>query len=150
MGSVASWLVESFHIRDRTLVPCIDRSILIQWATRRVLKYIFKQNFEQWKLLADLELAGWGLWRKNKQMLESPNKRKERMWLRREISTCTVWEMVGFSYLFYFLFSRQPEDIVELFTGIKKKKKKNLPLFIPNTYSMFWLQDFGTNPLTIS
>ena len=37
--------------------------------------------------------------------------------------------MVGFSYLFYFLFSRQPEDIVELFTGIKKKKKQKTSLF---------------------
>ena len=47
------------------------------------------------------------------------------MWHRRENTTCTVWKTLGFSYLFYFLFSRQPEDIVELFTGIKKKKRKN-------------------------
>ena len=57
------------------------------------------------------------------------------MWHRRENTTGTMWKMLGFSYLFYFVFSRQPEDIVELFTGIKKKKTHThthtLPLSIP-------------------
>ena len=44
--------------------------------------------------------------------------------------------MLGFSYLFYFVFSRQPEDIVELFTGIKKKKNTHTHTHT-HTHSLF-------------